>query len=89
VAYEPAAVILGGGLSPAVAKRLDMTHRRLAELLPYPPPDLRLASLGDLSGTLGALAVAYQTAYQTVGIAEADAAGLPPAAALSRLWDGL
>ena len=89
VAYEPAAVILGGGLSPAVAKRLDMIHRRLAELLPYPPPDLRLASLGDLSGTLGALAVAYQTAYQAVGITEADAAALPPAAALSRLWDGL
>jgi predicted NBD/HSP70 family sugar kinase len=89
VAYEPTAVILGGGLSPAVARRLDMTRQRLAELLPDPPPDLRLASLGDLSGTLGALAVAYQTAYRALGIAEEDAAGLPSAAALASLWDGL
>jgi predicted NBD/HSP70 family sugar kinase len=89
VAYEPAAIILGGGLSPAVAKRLDMIRGRLAELLPDPPPDLRLASLGDLSGTLGALAVSYRTAYLALGIAESDASRLPPTAALSRLWDGL
>jgi predicted NBD/HSP70 family sugar kinase len=86
VAYDPAAIILGGGLSPAVARRLDLTRRRLAELLPDPTPELRLASLGDLSGTLGALTVAYQTAYRTLGITESDAAGLPPAAALSRLF---
>jgi predicted NBD/HSP70 family sugar kinase len=60
VAYEPSAIIVGGGLSPAVAKRLDMARLRLAELLPGPPPDLLLASLGDLSGTLGALAVGYR-----------------------------
>jgi predicted NBD/HSP70 family sugar kinase len=87
VAYDPAAIILGGGLSPAVAKRLDMARQRLAELLPDPQPDLRLASLGDLSGTLGALAVAYQTAYRALGITVSDAAGLPPADALSRLWE--
>lgn len=86
VAYDPAAIIVGGGLSPAVARRLDLTSRRLAELLPSPPPGLRLASLGDLSGTLGALTVAYQTAYHALGITESDAAGLPPTAALSRLF---
>jgi predicted NBD/HSP70 family sugar kinase len=89
VAYEPDAVILGGGLSPAVARRLEKTSGLLAELLPNPPPDLRLASLGDLSGTLGALVVGYQTAYRALGIAAADAAGLPSADALSRLWDPL
>jgi predicted NBD/HSP70 family sugar kinase len=86
VAYDPAAIIVGGGLSPAVAKRLDLTRQRLAELLPDPPPELRLASLGDLSGTLGALTVAYQSAYRALGMTESDAAGLPPAAALSRLF---
>jgi predicted NBD/HSP70 family sugar kinase len=87
VAYEPTAIIVGGGLSPAVAKRLDMVRGRLAELLPYPPPDLRLASLGDLSGTLGALVVAYRTAYRGLGITESDAAALPPPARLARLWE--
>jgi predicted NBD/HSP70 family sugar kinase len=86
VAYEPTAIILGGGLSPAIAKRLDMTRRRLAELLPDSPPDLRLAALGDLSGTLGALAVAYRIAYRALGISEYDADGLPSAAGLARLW---
>jgi predicted NBD/HSP70 family sugar kinase len=87
VAYEPAVIIVGGGLSPAVAKRLDMARARLAELLPDPPPDLRLASLGDLSGTLGALVVAYRTAYRELGISESDAAPLPPTARLARLWE--
>jgi predicted NBD/HSP70 family sugar kinase len=86
VAYDPDAIILGGGLSPAVAKRLELTRQRLAELLPAPPPELRLASLGDLSGTLGALTVAYQNAYRALGMTESDAAGLPPAAALARLF---
>jgi hypothetical protein len=39
------------------------------------------------SGTLGALAVACQTAYAALGVSAADAAGLPPAGALTRLWD--
>jgi predicted NBD/HSP70 family sugar kinase len=86
VAYEPSAIIVGGGLSPAVARRLDMARQRLAELLPGPPPDLRLASLGDLSGTLGALTVAYQSAYRELGVSESDAAGLPPDARLAPLW---
>jgi predicted NBD/HSP70 family sugar kinase len=81
VAYEPDAIIIGGGLSPAVARRLTVTRSKLAELVPV-VPDLRLAELGDQSGTLGAFAVACQTAYVTLGMSESDAAGLPPAPAL-------
>jgi predicted NBD/HSP70 family sugar kinase len=86
VAYEPEAIILGGGLSPAIARRLDVVRRRLGELVPA-TPDLRLAELGDLSGTLGALAVACQTAYEALGVSASDAASLPPAGPLARLWD--
>jgi predicted NBD/HSP70 family sugar kinase len=88
VAYEPSAIIVGGGLSPAIARRLDMARQRLAELLPDAPPDLLLASLGDLSGTLGALTVAYRTAYHELGVSESDAAELPPPARLAPLWAG-
>jgi predicted NBD/HSP70 family sugar kinase len=81
VGYDPDAIIIGGGLSPAVARRLATTRSKLAELVPM-APDLRLAELGDQSGTLGALAVACQTAYVALGMSESDAAALPPAPAL-------
>jgi glucokinase len=87
VAYEPTAIILGGGLSPAIARRLPVVRRRLGELVPA-VPDLRLAELGDLSGTLGALAVGCQAAFGALGVSATDAAGLPPAAPLTRLWSG-
>jgi predicted NBD/HSP70 family sugar kinase len=83
-AYEPEAVLIGGGLSPVVAERLGSTERRLRELMPR-APELRLAELGDLSGALGALAAACLTAYQGLGISDDDAASLPSAAALGRL----
>jgi hypothetical protein len=60
---------------------------RLNGLVPA-APELRLACLGDLSGALGALAVAFQTAYLALGVTEADVAGLPPAVPLSGLWSG-
>jgi predicted NBD/HSP70 family sugar kinase len=88
VAYDPDAIILGGGLSPAVIRRLDVTRGKLASLVPV-PPDLRLAELGDLSGTFGALAVACQTAYTTLGMSESDAAGLPTAVSIAGLEEAV
>jgi len=84
VSYEPEAVIIGGGLSPAVSLRLDGVRQRLRELMPA-VPDVRLAELGDLSGALGALAAACHTAYLGLGITDADAASLPSPAALREL----
>jgi predicted NBD/HSP70 family sugar kinase len=84
VAYEPQAVIIGGGLLPVIVPRLDSIGERLRGLLPA-IPDLRLAELGDLSGALGALAAACHTAYLGLGISGADAASLPSPAALSGL----
>ena len=75
-AYEPEAIIIGGGLSPVIATRLRDTGRRLQELLPA-VPELRLAELGDLSGALGAVTAACQSAYAQLGMTEADAAALP------------
>jgi predicted NBD/HSP70 family sugar kinase len=86
VAYDPDAIILGGGLSPAVIRRLEVTRGKLAALVPI-APDLRLAKLGDLSGTLGALAVACQTAYTGLGMSESDAAGLPAAVSVAGLQE--
>jgi predicted NBD/HSP70 family sugar kinase len=89
VAYDPEAIIIGGGLSPAVARHLDRTRAALARRLPV-PPDVRLTKLGDLAGTLGAVVAATQSAYQSLGVAEADAAALPPVTReLSRLWKGV
>jgi predicted NBD/HSP70 family sugar kinase len=89
VAYEPEAIIIGGGLSPAVARHLDRTRIALARRLPF-PPELRLTKLGDLAGTLGAVAAATQSAYRGLGVTEADAAALPPVTReLSRLWKGV
>jgi predicted NBD/HSP70 family sugar kinase len=75
-AYEPQAIVIGGGLSPVISTRLRDTGRRLRELLPV-APELRLAELGDLSGAFGAVAAACQAAYCQLGIAESDAAVLP------------
>jgi predicted NBD/HSP70 family sugar kinase len=86
VAYDPDAIILGGGLSPAVIRRLEVTRGKLAALVPI-APDLRLAKLGDLSGTLGALALACQTAYTGLGMSESDAAGLPAAVSVAGLQE--
>jgi predicted NBD/HSP70 family sugar kinase len=77
VAYDPEAIILGGGLTPVVAERLHDVRERLAAMVPV-APELRLASLGDLSGALGALAMASQLAYRALGVSERDAASLPP-----------
>lgn len=75
-AYEPQAIIIGGGLSPVIATHLRDTGRRLQELLPA-APELRLPELGDVSGALGAVAAACQSAYARLGMTEADAAALP------------
>jgi predicted NBD/HSP70 family sugar kinase len=88
VAYEPAMIILGGGLSPAIERRLPVTASRVADLLPA-VPELRLASLGDLSGTLGALAIACQVIYRSLGMSEADAAALPRAEPIANRWESL
>jgi len=65
-----------------------VTRGKLASLVPV-PPDLRLAELGDLSGTFGALAVACQTAYTALGMSESDAAGLPTAVSIAALEDAV
>jgi predicted NBD/HSP70 family sugar kinase len=85
VAYDPSVIILGGGLSPAISRRLTVTRSRLTATLPA-VPELRLAELGDLSGALGALVVACQQAFAALGVSPADAAALPPARLLRRLW---
>jgi predicted NBD/HSP70 family sugar kinase len=77
-AYEPEAVILGGGLSPVIGPRLDASARRLHELLPAAPA-LLSAELGDLSGALGAVAAACQGAYRLLDISESDTTILPTA----------
>ena len=81
VAYEPEAVIIGGGLSAVIAPRLGETIRQLRDLVPA-APDLVIAELGDLSGTLGALAAASKSAYIALGVTEADTAALPPSTAV-------
>jgi hypothetical protein len=63
-----------------------VTRGKLAALVPI-APDLRLAKLGDLSGTLGALALACQTAYTGLGMSESDAAGLPAAVSVAGLQE--
>ena len=75
-AYEPDAIVIGGGLSPVIATRLRDTGRRLRELLPV-APEIRLAELRDQSGAFGAVAAACQAAYARLGIFESDAAVLP------------
>jgi predicted NBD/HSP70 family sugar kinase len=75
-AYEPDAVVIGGGLLPVIAERLPGIAARLHELLPA-APELRLSELGDRSGALGAVAAACQAACTQLGIAESDAATLP------------
>jgi predicted NBD/HSP70 family sugar kinase len=84
VAYEPDAIIIGGGLTPVISARLDGVRQRLGELVPA-LPDLRLAELGNLSGALGAVAAACGTAYLGLGITGRDAAMLPTPAALEKL----
>lgn len=80
-AYEPEAVVIGGGLLPVIAERLPGIAARLNELLPA-PPQLRLSELGDRSGALGAVAAACQAACTQLGITESDAASLPTAPAI-------
>ncbi len=84
VAYEPEAVIIGGGLSPIVSARLGDVQQQLRELVPA-VPEVRIAGLGDLSGAFGALAASCHVAYLSLGVTRDDAAGLPSATAMSEV----
>ena len=75
-AYEPEAIVIGGGLLPVIAQRLPPIAARLRELLPA-APRLRLSLLGDRAGALGAVVAACQAGYAPLGISAEDAAGLP------------
>jgi len=64
---DPAAFVLGGGLTRAGDFYLDRIRERLTlHLRGYPEPGVRLARLGDHAGVIGAAAVAARSARRDV-----------------------
>lgn len=63
--FDPAAFVLGGGLTNAGDFYLDRIRARLStHLVGYPEPEIRLARLGNDAGVIGAAAVAAKAAAQ-------------------------
>lgn len=68
LAYDPEAVVFGGGMTPAVAPLLDRLRERVARSVPS-VPELCLSALGDDAGLLGALRCATDHARDELGAA--------------------
>jgi predicted NBD/HSP70 family sugar kinase len=77
-AFEPEAILLGGGLAHALARWLPHLQKALAAVQPS-PPDLLIGELGDLAGAAGALVVGLENAYARLGLEPYGLDGLPPA----------
>jgi predicted NBD/HSP70 family sugar kinase len=76
IAYEPEAIVIGGGIAAAIAPGLADIRRQLRDPLPA-APDVVLSDLGGLSGAFGALAAACQAVYVDMGVDSAAATLLP------------
>jgi len=66
-AYEPEVVVLGGGVADSLAAVLPRLQARLRAAVPN-PPEVRLSSLGDLAGAIGAVISGLHDAYIAVGV---------------------
>jgi predicted NBD/HSP70 family sugar kinase len=76
IAYDPEAIVIGGGIAAAIAPDLAGIQRQLREQLPS-APDVVLSDLGGLSGAFGALAAACQAVYVDLGVDVTAATALP------------
>jgi predicted NBD/HSP70 family sugar kinase len=76
IAYDPEAIVIGGGIAAAIAPDLPGIQRQLGDLLPS-APDVVLSDLGGLSGAFGALAAACQAVYVDLGVDVTAATALP------------
>jgi predicted NBD/HSP70 family sugar kinase len=58
-AYEPEAIVLGGGVAHSLTAWCDPFVRQLAEITPE-PPEVLITQLGDDAGALGAMHLAKE-----------------------------
>jgi predicted NBD/HSP70 family sugar kinase len=75
VAYEPEVVVLGGGVAPRLAARLDALSWLLDDPTPE-PPEIALSTLGDPAGAIGALVAALHCHYRAFDIHTPDLGGV-------------
>jgi predicted NBD/HSP70 family sugar kinase len=81
-AYEPELIVLGGGAAASSEAWLERLQSALARRVPMAPPIVGSA-LGDLAGTFGAVVVALEEAYASLGLVLEELNGVSAVARLA------
>jgi glucokinase len=76
VSVDPAVVVLGGSIAPALAGMTERLGQRVSEVVGV-HPSIRLAEQGDLAGALGAAAQALHHVLAGMGVPDRYLARIP------------